>query len=63
MCDKNELEQLMWMPLSNKIERYDETTSRWQPLICKPTDMEIGSAQVSGSLEFEFELPTPQLAF
>lgn len=62
-CGIDDLNELRYLALSPLVEWYDEKRGVWVNLQCTDSEVETHSCQVGGSIEFEFELPTPRLQF
>lgn len=62
-CAIDDIVELQYLPLSPLVELYDEKRDVWVNLQCTDSETEIYNSQVSGSIEFEFELPSPRLQF
>jgi hypothetical protein len=62
-CTIADVEELQYLPLSPLVEWYDESKQAWVYLQCADTEVELHNCQVTGSIEFEFELPAPILQF
>jgi hypothetical protein len=62
-CTIADVKELQYLPLSPLVEWYDESKQAWVYLQCNDTEVELHNCQVTGSIEFEFELPAPLLQF
>lgn len=62
-CTIADVKELQYLPLSPLVEWYDEIKQAWIYLQCTDTEVELHNCQVTGSIEFEFELPAPILQF
>lgn len=62
-CTIADVKELQYLPLSPLVEWYDESKQAWVYLQCTDTEVELHNCQVTGSIEFEFELPAPILQF